>query len=221
MKKNGSKKHRIGIVIGLLALLIVSGMLANIGYQGSPSPVNTVANTPQVLNGTAPGINSTLYAYIYGIPTATNPFGGFSIPNETSAMPPAMDVVVHGYGASTVQILWSGSRSPISSDFSWTATIPFDPGRGTFTVEINILSTVLKASQTFTYVLNVMNYTQYISYENAQNPVKSLVLEPWYVQYEAAEAATFLSAVMITVFYFYSQIQWENTERKQKLFDIE
>ncbi len=206
----------------LIGIMIVStmqmGALAIMDAQQPPvhhTASFTVMAQPQQT------INSTLFAYVYGQPTPTNPFAGYSIPNTSSPMPPVMFVVVHSYGNSTVQIAWSGSGTGISDAFAWRTQIPFDPGQGTFLIEITIYSLLLKTSVTQAYTLNVMNYTQYISYENSHNPVSSTVMEPWYVQYAAAEAGAALSAIMVTIFYFYSQIQWDNKEKKQKLFPLE
>jgi len=202
-----------------LVMLAVAGMVLAMPYAISHGEPGGNTYVPAVQN--SQNISSTLYAYIYGEPTPTNPFAGYSIQNETSVMPPVMFIVVHSYGQSTVQVSWSGSTVPISDAFSWSTQLPFNSGQGTYLVEITIFSVSLDTSVTQQYTINVMNYTQYITYENNHNPVSSTVLEPWYVQYEAAEAGASLAAIMVTVFYFYAQIQWENKEKKQKLFDVE
>lgn len=219
MKKNGLKNNRIVLTLGIMMMLAavfimgqspVSAMVPDSGHSMVPDLGNSSSN-----------INSTLFAYIYGQPTASNPFAGYSIPNQTSVMPPVMFIVAHSFGASTIEISWSGSGVPISQSFSWKTSIPFTPGKGTFLVEITLYSSSLHTSQTMAYNINVMNYTEYISYMNAKNPVTSTVLVPWYVEYEYSEVSAGLAAIMVTIFYFYSQIQWDNKEQKQKFFDIE
>lgn len=221
MKKNGLNTIRIGLIIGIV---VMAGML--IGTSSHATPQHTSGHVIPMVNGanlTTPlGENSTLFAYIYGQPTAINPFSGYSIADQSSPMPPSMTIVVHSFGNSTVQVTWSGSSpAGITEPFAWRTEIPFSHGQGLLLVEITIYSYTLKQSISQEYTLNVMNYTEYISYENQQNPVKSTVLEPWYVQYEAAEAGAILAAIMVTIYYFYSQIQWDNREKKQKLFDVE
>lgn len=219
MKRNGSKMIKaLGIAL-LYAALLLALIVPSAPVVGTVYTVH--ASTPQTANLTSiQGINSTMFAYIYGVPTSNNPFSGYSIPNVSSAMPPNMFIVIHSYGNSTVQITWSGVKSGISDSFAWSTKIPFTPGLGIILVEITIYSLQLKQSVTIQYTINIMSYTQYINYENRHNPVSSNVQYPWYIQYEQAEAVTAFVSAMVTIFYFYSQIQWENKEKKQKLFDI-
>ncbi len=219
MRKTISNTIRAALLLGTILFSI---MLLGTVNAMSYSPTHQAASVPYATNATQPqGINTTLNAYIYGVPTASNPFSGYSIAGTSSPMPPSMYIMLHGYGNSTVNVVWTGSSSGISSSFSWTTQMPFNPGRGVFLVEITIYSMPLKISVTQSYTINVMNYTQYISYEKARNPVTSTVTVPWYVLYESDEAGAALAAIMVTGFYFYAQIQWDNKEKKQKFFKLE
>ena len=210
MKTNGSKRDRNRILTATTALCFMMIVIGMMPVTHAYSPGATPAGSRL----------SEIRAQIVGVPTSQDPFGGYAFPNQTSAMPPNVQFLIFSNGASSVQVSWAGNPSAINEQFNWNITIPYVFSQATYQVEITVTSQPLQTSLTFTYSIQVMNYTTYITYENRHAPPTAQGEIPWWVQYEAAEVGVTLGIILTILAVINSTITHENNEKKKKLFEV-
>ena len=214
-----NRARKVLLVIVVVSAIMSIGLVLNTHQEVAKGNME-LAQQAKLSSSSLPQ-EGVLQAFIFGNPTPNNPFAGVAYdPALNATLPPAVTFYVLGWGNSSVQISWTGATNAITQDFDYNTTIPYTFGAGDYLVEISISSPSLGLSKTIAYNIQVMNYTQYISYENGLSPVKSLALQPWYVQYEAAELGVTLTAFAMILFFSWANISLDIKERVQKIFKV-
>ena len=202
-----------------IAMLGIVIMFLLPGYSAG-APAHTGQHYVVMASSSGNGEYSELHAYIVGIPTQDNPFGGYSFANQTSQMPTSIEFFVYSNGNSSVQVSMSGSTDIIHQQFAWNITIPYTLAAATYLVSITIYSQTLQLTKTVSYTIEVMTYTQYVSYLNAHNALPSTQLLPWYDVYGDVEIATLSAIIVISLFFIYAHSRHEAIEKKTIIFDV-
>ena len=219
MKRFGLDRKKVLLVIALAFLMVAIGSAIST-HNAIESGMKTLSQNERMTPAPSPQ-GGLLQAFIFGNPTPNNPFAGVAYnPALNATLPPAVTFFVLGYGNSSVEISWTGATNAITQDFDYNTSIPYTFGAGDYLVEITISSPAIGVSRTVAYNIQVMNYTQYISYENGLNPHVAVSLEPWYIQYEAAEISVALTAITVLAYVAWAEITHDVKEKNQKIFRV-